>query len=176
MPGQVFSEVSQLGYITRDIHTSMRNLRDTLGVGPWFYLENRMPITYRSQRHEIDTIVAFANIGPMQLELIQQCDDRPSMYLDYLADSRVPLHGLQHFAFWVENHDGAVADALQRGFIELQSTTVARGRVVYLSHPKSPDFVVEFAESTPGRQAMRQRVREAASGWDGGDPFRALER
>lgn len=172
--GSIFGEFAQLGYVTRDIHASMRMFHDLIGIGPWFYFRNRMDIVFEEQAASIDTFVAFTNNGATQIELIQQLDEERSMFTAYLADEKVRLHGLQHYGFWVDNHDEAVRAAMDRGFVELQSTNVPRGRVIYFRDPETAELAIEFAESTPGRVAMRKMVREAAIGWDGTEPYRAF--
>lgn len=172
--GSTFGEIAQLGYVTRDIDRSMRMFHDLMGIGPWFHFSNRMDIVFETRAVSIDTRVAFANNGATQVELIQQLDGERSMFTAFLADVRVKLHGLQHYGFWVDDHDAAVRAAVDRGFVELQSTSVARGRVIYFRDPDTAELAIEFAESTRGRAAMRRMVREAAIGWDGAEPYRAF--
>lgn len=46
--------------------------------------------------------IALANSGPLQIELIQQRNDAPSMYRDFLAEGH---EGLQYVAYWTEDFD-----------------------------------------------------------------------
>src|SRR6185437_13050881 len=81
-----FGEVRQLGYVVHDIQKEMRHWSEVLGVGPWYYAD-RVPVKnflYKGAPSPIQTSVALANSGPLQIELIQQRNDAPSMYKDFL--------------------------------------------------------------------------------------------
>ena len=83
-------------------------------VGPWFYTE-RAPIhhfEYRGRPYEIHLSIALANSGPLQLELIQQRNDAPSLYREFLDAGQ---EGLQHIAYWTEDFDADRARALEAG-------------------------------------------------------------
>ena len=84
---RLFGDVIQNGYVVRDIETAMRHWIDILGVGPWFYIE-QLPVPdfqYKGQPSPVDVSLALANSGTLQIELIQQRNDAPSMYRDFLA-------------------------------------------------------------------------------------------
>ena len=57
---------------------------------------------YRGELSDVDVSIAMANSGDMQIELIEQHNDAPSPYLDFL-NQRGP--GLQHVSVWSENFD-----------------------------------------------------------------------
>jgi hypothetical protein len=48
----------------------------------------------------LEVSVALTNCGDMQLELIQQRCDTPSMFQDFLAAGH---EGMQHFAVWPDD-------------------------------------------------------------------------
>jgi hypothetical protein len=69
-------------------------------VGRWFYTEEVGTTEFRyygSPSRLPRLSIALANSGDLQLELIQQRDDAPSLYLDTLA-----MNGetAQHVAYW----------------------------------------------------------------------------
>jgi hypothetical protein len=83
---RLFGNVIQNGCVVRDIATAMRHWIEVLGVGPWFYIEH-LPVPdfqYKGQPSPVDISRALANSGALQIELIQQCNDTPSLYLDFL--------------------------------------------------------------------------------------------
>ena len=45
--------------------------------------------------------VALANSGDLQIELIQQRNDAPSMYKEFLDSGR---EGLQHMSYWTRDY------------------------------------------------------------------------
>ena len=84
---RLFGDIRQNGYVVRDIERAMRHWTETLGVGPFFYIE-KVPVRnfrYRGAPSDLDMSVALANTGALQIELIQQRNDAPSMYRDFLA-------------------------------------------------------------------------------------------
>src|ERR687888_391518 len=83
---RIFGDLIQNGYVVRDIEAAMRHWIEVLGVGPWFYIEHlAVPdFTYKGQPSPVDVSLALANSGPLQVELIQQRNDAPSLYRDFL--------------------------------------------------------------------------------------------
>ena len=82
----LFGEIRQLGYVVPDIEAAMDYWAKTLGVGPWFYAP-RVPVEkfhYKGEPSSPITSVALANSGPVQVELIQQRNDAPTMYRDFV--------------------------------------------------------------------------------------------
>ena len=120
-----FGEVRQNGYVVRDIEAAMRHWTERLGVGPFFYFE-QVPIEsfrYRGEASPLQASIALANSGPLQIELIQQRNDAPSMYRDFLAAGH---EGLQHVAYWTEDFDQDFARIRELGYTVGQSGEVAR--------------------------------------------------
>src|SRR5262249_38667574 len=80
----------------------MRHWIDVLGVGPWFYIEHlSVPdFTYKGQPSPVNVSLALANSGPLQVELIQQRNDAPSLYRDFLNAGH---EGLQHVGYGTKN-------------------------------------------------------------------------
>ena len=73
--------VTQNGYVVRDIEAEMNHWVEVLGVGPWFYMES-IPVEdfrYKGEPSPLDFSVALANSGDLQIELIQQNNDAPSL-------------------------------------------------------------------------------------------------
>lgn len=171
-----FGEINQAGYVVEDIDAAMAHWSGVLGVGPWFYME-RVPVRdfrYRGTPSPIEVSVALANSGPLQIELIQQRNDAPSMYRDFLAAGRT---GLQHVAYWTRNYDEDLARLDAQGFKSGMSGEVGeRGRYVYFDTEFHPGTVIELSEvSGPKGEAFRL-IREASAGWDGSNPVRAFPR
>jgi hypothetical protein len=169
---RLFGSLRQMGYVVRDIQGAMKHWVEVCGVGPWFYAD-RLPLTgfrYRGRSYDgIHVSVALANSGDVQLELIQQRDDSPSLYRDFLAAGH---EGLQHWSSWPEDfqarRDRAVADGWTIG----QEGESARGPFVYFLDEGHPGTVIEMAEMTPTRRRIFDAIRAAAVDWDGSDPIR----
>lgn len=167
-----FGAVTQNGYVVRDIHAAMRHWIEVLDVGPWYYVE-RAPIvdfTYKGEPSPAEVSIALANSGDLQIELIQQRNDGPSMYRDFLDAGH---EGLQHVAYWTTTFDADLARALDAGYAIGQSGRVGdRGPFVYFQTEGHPGTVVELSDISGAKGRMFQRIAEAARGWDGSDPIR----
>ncbi len=169
---RLFGALRQMGYVVRDIEAAMHHWVDVCGVGPWFYVD-QLPLTaftYRGARHDgLHVSIALANSGDVQLELIQQRCDTPSMYPDFLAAGR---EGLQHWSSWPEDYDARHRRALASGYQVGQEGDSPRGRFVYFAAEGHPGTVIEMAHLTPARRRIFDQIRAAAVGWDGRDPIR----
>ena len=167
-----FGEIRQLGYVVPDIVAAMDYWSRVLGVGPFFYAE-RVPVvnfTYRGEPSSPITSVALANSGPVQVELIQQRNDAPTMYRDFV---QAKGSGLQHVAYWTQNFDSDMARLAERGFkVGMGGEVGARGRFVYFETEYHPGAVIELSEVEGPKGKMFDLIRNAAVGWDGSDPVR----
>ena len=112
---RIFGPIRQNGYVVRDVEAAMKHWTEALGVGPFFYFE-RVPIEdfrYQGEPSPIEVSIALANSGPLQIELIQQRNDAPSMYRDFLQAGH---EGLQHVAYWTRDFDADLERALAGGY------------------------------------------------------------
>ena len=167
-----FGEIRQLGYVVPDIEAAMDYWSRVLGVGPFFYAE-RVPVvnfTYRGAPSSPVTSVALANSGAVQVELIQQRNDAPTMYRDFV---QAKGSGLQHVAYWTQNFDADMERLSARGFkVGMGGEVGARGRFVYFETEYHPGAVIELSEVEGPKGRMFDLIRNASIGWDGSDPVR----
>jgi catechol 2,3-dioxygenase-like lactoylglutathione lyase family enzyme len=171
---RIFGEVRQNGYVVTDVEAALRYWTEVLGVGPFFYIE-KVPISdfrYRGEPSPLEVSIALANSGSLQIELIQQRNDAPSMYRDFLDAGHV---GLQHIAYWTETLD-ADLERLQRAGFEIgQSGCIGEsGRFVYFETRGHPGTVIELSEIGGAKGRFFEHIRDAARDWDGSDPIRRI--
>ncbi len=84
---RLFGPIRQMGYVVRDIESAMHHWIDVCRIGPFFYVD-RLPLInfqYQGQSGDPHLSIALANSGDVQVELIQQKDDTPTMYQDFLG-------------------------------------------------------------------------------------------
>jgi hypothetical protein len=146
-----------------------------IGTGPWFYIP-RYPLpklTYKGVEGPApDLAIALAYSGGLQIELIQQKCETPSMYKEFLDAG---LEGLQHHAVFLENYDEVLQEALEKGYTVGQAgDAVGRGRFAYLESEGHPGTVVELVELTEARKAGFVKMKKEAESWDGEGPVRLL--
>lgn len=181
----LFGGIRQLGMVVRDANAAMREW-GRLGVGPFF----TMPFTfddyvYRGRACEPPVVtLCFAHAGPLQIELIEQHNDVPSAYREFLEAGR---EGAQHVASWFSDH--ASYDAKRRRLLESGLTIVHEGanramdaRFAYFETGVPGGLMVEIAEALlPGLAEGVRDMEEAARSWDGkllvasGGAFEATE-
>lgn len=169
--------VRQNGYVVRDIQASMRHWIETLGVGPFFYIE-KVPIDWfrhRGVAQELDMTIALANSGDLQIELIQQNNDAPSMYREFAAKHG---EGLQHMSWWSMTYQADYDAALERGLTIGHEGQIngPNGRFVYfdtdLTHAGT---VIELSDVSGTKMRFFDHIRRAAEGWDGSDAIRPVK-
>lgn len=167
-----FGEIRQIGYVVKDIEAAMAHWSKVLGVGPWFYAPS-VPVekfSYLGKPSAVQTSVALANSGPLQIELIQPRNDAPSIYRDFLLSGR---EGAQHVAYWTTTFEADLARLTKQGFeVVMQGEVGRNGRYVYFGTEGHPGTVVELSEVLGPKGTMFRMIREAAEGWDGSDPVR----
>ena len=173
---RIFGPMRQVGMVVRDIEAAMRDWTRICGIGPWFYAPAYRveDFQYRGARlpQGPNVSIALAYSGEMQLELIQQRCDTPSLYRDFIAAG---LEGMQHWAAWPEDYDAALAKALAEGWrVGHAGGAIGRGRFAYLESSGPAGTIVELVELTEARRVNYAKVRDAAQGWDGADPVRPL--
>lgn len=169
---RLYGPIRQIGYVIRDIEAAMVHWSTVSGVGPWFYVDKFAfnSFSYRGRNYDgLDASVAMANSGDLQIELIQQRCQTPSMYRDFMSHSG---EGLQHVAYWPDDYDAAYAEALKRGNVVGHEGELPRGRFVYFESSGHPGSVFELNEITPARRQIIESIKNAAATWDGTDPIR----
>jgi hypothetical protein len=176
---RIFGPIRQLGYVVQDIDTAMRHWVEVEGVGPWFVSDNfELPeFHYNSEPHtDLALSVAFANSGELQIELIQQRSNTPSMFTEFrLRHATLPPQGLmQHWSAWPEDYDAVHARALAAGYAIAQQGRTSRVRFAYFRATAGAPDGIEISDNPEAAHAFRARVREAALSWDGSDPVRRM--
>jgi catechol 2,3-dioxygenase-like lactoylglutathione lyase family enzyme len=164
----------QVGFVVKDIEKAMAHWSDVLGVGPWFYKRQVGTTEFRyfgKPSALPDLSIALANSGDLQIELIQQRNDAPSLYLDSLKRSG---EGAQHIAYWTEDRfDEWCRRLLDAGYTEGHGGQMGnRGRFAYFVHPDLPSGMIELSELTGGKGDYFKEIARASAGWDGADPIR----
>ncbi len=169
---RLFGAIRQNGYVVKDIQAAMRHWSEVIGVGPWFYNEAvpLLDFTYKGTPAAPICSVAFSNSGPLQIELIQQRNDAPTLFRDFLKAGH---EGLQHFAYWTENFDADRAKTLALGYkVGHEGSTGKYGPFTYFQTESHPGTVVELSSVVGIKKRLFAHIAEAAAQWDGRDPIR----
>ena len=164
----------QLGYLVDDLVGAAERWVGVYGVGPFHVLpRGEVPCTYRGMPTTIDLQVAVAQAGPVQIELIQQHCDRPSIYTELAAGGHSRFHQL---CTVTADYDGTRAHSEGLGY-ELASELNARGqRIAYFDTVDDFGHFTEVTEEVPGFLALLATIARTCAEWDGRDPVRLLTR
>jgi hypothetical protein len=173
---RIFGAVRQNGYVVRDIRGAMEHWVRVLGVGPWFYID-RVKMDYfrnRGRDSNAEVSIALANSGDLQIELIQQRNDAPSMYKDFLDAGR---EGLQHMSYWTTEYQALYDRAVALGYKVGQEGQIGgeQGRFAYFDTELHPGTVVEISDISGNKGRFFEHIRRVAAAWDGVDPIRDVK-
>ena len=155
----------------RDIRAAMDHWVNVMGVGPWYYID-RVKTDYfrhRGKDSAMEMSVALANSGDLQIELIQQRNDAPSMYKEFLNSGR---EGLQHMSYWSRDYQGLYDRALSLGYKVGHEGQIGgeKGRFAYFDTEAHPGTVVEISDISGSKGSFFEHIRKVAASWDGSEP------
>jgi Glyoxalase/Bleomycin resistance protein/Dioxygenase superfamily len=164
--------IRQIGFVVDDFDKAVTSWL-AIGVGPWYVVRGQQQqALYRGAACEVTLTIAFANSGDMQVELIQQENDTPSIYTEFLSTKG---EGFNQFAYWTADFDATVASLHDAGWPVVWSGGESDGvRYAYVEPPGGPASIIEIMELNDATTFLGEFVRAAAEGWDGSDPIRSL--
>ncbi len=142
-----------------------------LGVGPFFITEYRdafVEMTYRGQPARLDMIVALAQAGGVQIELIQ-----PMVEVCAYHDS-VPLGemGFHHMCVWTHDIDADSAYFEQLGYPTVNHGKVGNVDFAYYDTRPLTGCMLEVVTRNDAVVTRFAQIAEAARDWDGSNPIR----
>jgi methylmalonyl-CoA/ethylmalonyl-CoA epimerase len=149
-----FGPCIQIGVVVRDLDRATQALSDLFGIGPWRTIvyppEDRtdVPTTYRGQAGQFRYRLAFADLGSVELEMVQPLEGE-SIWSDFL---RQHGEGVHHIRFNVEDLDAALSYLAAQGIGVLQSGSGLRPGTFWanLDTETRVGFTVELMKPVPG--------------------------
>lgn len=171
---QPLQTVRQLAYVVRDLDAALHYWTSVLEVGPFFLFEH-CPLQdqrYRGQPSNVDVSLALGNSGDLQIELIQQHNDAPSVYREFLDAGRVGVH---HFGVMPVDYAAACAAYRARGVEAAFECTVGGAPLTYFDTVASIGHYTELWDNSAVFKDLFLMVEDAAKGWDGREPVRRMK-
>ncbi len=164
----------QLSMVVKDIDAAAHMWAEQLGVGPWILFENAMEgrrFVHRGQDSDVQMSLAMTYAGETQFELIEQTNDAPSPYREFLDAGR---EGVQHVEFWPDDYAASCLAFEQAGFEEISVIYQPDGSKngSYFASPASVGVVVAVIPMTPFRHSYMSVIERLAATWDGTRPLR----
>jgi glyoxalase/bleomycin resistance protein/dioxygenase superfamily protein len=166
-------DVRQNGYVVPDLDAAIAAWL-ALGVGPWVVLPPAVHggMVHRGEPTEPELTIAFANSGPLQIELIEQRNRAPSLYREFSDAGRSGFH---HLAWWADDFDAFEA-AAEREDWSLVTTGNAGGfaRFCYIELDPITSTAIEVMEHNDVTRGLFDHVARASVSWDGTNPVRVM--
>lgn len=173
---QLFGPVRQMGYVVRDIESAMRNWTTTLHIGPFYYVDHApvIELCYLGIRRSPAVSIALAYSGHTQIELIQQHDQTPSAYLNFVNAGHEVLH---HLGFFTEHYDLDLQRANEAGLDVEQSVVIddPMGDSTYFASRGNGVAMLKLIAMRPANRELYEMVQSEAVRWDGSGPVRRIE-
>lgn len=170
---RALGEIVQIAYLPSDFDATLRYWTQTLGVGPFFLLENvRLgEMKYRGVPSDAVFSIAIGYWGDIQIELIRAENDAPSIYSgEYAVKDQ-----MHHVCIFVTSISEARAACAAAGAEILVEGKVGQtGEVIYVDAGGGPGHVIELLEPMEGSDDLFAMMKNAARAWDGSDPLRKV--
>lgn len=165
-------EIMQIAYSVVDIEQGMRHYGELLHVGPWFLIGPFAPPKgrYRGTPTKARFSLALAYSGQVQVELIQQHDQEPSVFQETLKARGA--HGFHHWGVGARDFDASSAKYRSRGYNEAFSDTAPDPlgcRVIYFDTSRDLPGMLEVIEINAATEEAFYNMYKAAQEWNGKD-------
>jgi methylmalonyl-CoA/ethylmalonyl-CoA epimerase len=163
--------VMQIAFVPRDFDAAIRYWTQTMGVGPFYLMENIQlgEGRYRGEPSDFTFSIALAYWGDMQIELIRPENDAPNMYQEHADDT------MHHTCILTDDivkarriAEGAGAKVIVEGKV------APDGAVIYVDSGNGPGSIVEILQMSTGGDGLFAMIKSASVNWDGKDPVRKL--
>ncbi|MBI4216052.1 MAG: VOC family protein [Chloroflexi bacterium] len=146
MPKLELGPLGQVGVVVRDIERVMAHYTETFGLGPWRTTTVDTVSQYRGQPRPLKMKLAFASLGPVQLELIQPLGEEESIYSEFL---KAKGEGVQHLGFYFDSLEKAIADFRAAGIGVVQGRWSKEGGFAYMDTEAVGGVCLELLQRRP---------------------------
>jgi hypothetical protein len=164
----------QLGHVVDDVLGAAANWARTFGIGPFHVLpviEQRAD--YGGEIRPVRIQVAVAQAGPVQIELIQQHCDTPSIFSEW---SRGGTSAFHQIATLTDDYDAKLARFKTLGYAIAAESLGGGFRVAYIDTAAEFGFYTEVVEAPPSFLDQVRGISDTCANWDGVDPVRIITR
>jgi hypothetical protein len=148
---ELFSNVIQIGIVVSDVNKAMEGYRDLLHIKKWNinhvdtaigkgvdFHKNGKPIEARAK-------IAWANIGDVELELIEP-QDRDSLYAEFLREHGPGIH---HVMLGTPDYDGCLDHMKKQNVATIGGGALQSTRFQMFDTQRLLGFICEIADGDP---------------------------
>lgn len=174
IPGSIaaLGSIVQLAFVPSDWDAAIDHWTKTMGVGPFFLIENIAleDMRYCGEPTEARFAVAIAYWGDIQIELVRAENDAPAHYNGEYGNKG----GLNHVLIMVDDWAEAERAIAAAGAKTIVSGKFGGGNVAYVDPGSGPGGLVEIIVPGEGSLELFAMIKAASVDWDGRDPVRKL--
>jgi methylmalonyl-CoA/ethylmalonyl-CoA epimerase len=153
-PIEYFKTIVQIGVVVANVDEVAGKLTEIFGMGPFRVTDwppegrEDMQRYYHQELANFTARMAFTELGPVELELIQPCEGN-SIWSDYLREHGSGIH---HIRFNVEAIEPVVGYLSQHGIEPAQHGTGLRPGTTWMNFDteKLLGFIIEVMSVVPG--------------------------
>ena len=165
--------VFQNAWVVEDCQKACMKWVNEMGVGPFFiteYTNQFTDMTYRGKPGKLGMIVALAQAGNVQIELIQPTVDQCA-YRDSVPKGSSGFH---HMCVWTHDIDADTAYFEGLGYPAANLGRVGTD-VAFAYYDTRPlmGCMLEVVTYSKAIEARFAQIADAAKGWDGTNPIRS---
>jgi Glyoxalase/Bleomycin resistance protein/Dioxygenase superfamily len=164
----------QIGWIVEDVLKIAQKWVDVYGVGPFHVMPRKeMTVLYRGEQTTWDFQTVVAQAGPVQIELIEQFCDRPSIYNEVFPRGQSGVHQI---CTVTRAYEDAISHYVDQGYDLAAEISTRGGRVGYVDTLEDFGIVTEVVEESPEFVSALAKISATCKDWDGSDPIRIMTR
>ena len=165
--GKLYGPIMQMGFVVDNFEDPIKHWTEKLNVGPFFILEHLdlKDFHYRGNKSDIDFSVAITFSGDMQIELIKQHCDTPSIYNEFSEIKRGDLH---HICRLTPDINNDIKILENQGYKNIQGGETEDGGIKfsYLDAQENYGSILELAELAEENLALTEAMKNASKNWD----------
>lgn len=161
-PSREFNDFVQIGAVVRDLDASINVLSEVFGIGPFRIIgwppadRTDLERFYRGTPGSFTARMAWAELGPIELELIQPLEGE-SIWSDFLDEHG---EGIHHIRFNVSDLERAIKYVAGQGIeVTQQGSGLRPGTTwAYLGTESKVGFIIEMMNILPGTDGRTPQI------------------
>lgn len=159
----------QQAYFVTSIDAAAKKWSDAFGAGPFFMARHHHceEFTYRGTAEQADVSYAFGYLGDQMIQLIEQHDDKPSIYRDMFSPVE---EGFHHIAYLVSDFAAERQRWLDLGYELATELYADEVNAAYFDTRDLNGGFTEIHGDPPHIMGLFAHWRRAHEAWKPGDP------